>query len=802
MKRIALIYIFLCLIGIGNALAQRPMNPMGNGQGMNGSNRDRYGNQIDPSRQPDNLNDSTDIQSLPPKLYMWKLSEKLGNRTIVPADTVALNFQNSNLVEGMYGHYNYLGNLGSPRLSRIFFERDEKAPTIFIEPFSAFYFRPDQMLFTNSNIPYTNLTYYKAGNKVNGEERFKSYFSVNVNKNAAFGFNFDYLYGRGYYQNQNTAHFNVGLFGSYIGEKYQLQAVFNNFYMKMNENGGIADDQYITRPENMSGGKKEYESTTIPVKLEQTSNRNHDFYVYLTHRYRLGFTRRLKTVDGKVVKTEVVKKLKPAPQTAVQGDSLTAVRDSIAIGKDSIAVGKESIAVGKDSIAVGKESIAIGKESRDIDRDSLSVSNERLAMSKESLIAATTPGTKEVPLPAMKPATNDSLATAEPKDTITTEEFVPVTSFIHTVKLERSRHTFRSKNEPKGFFPPDPKLYSNHSNDSTTAISLKNTFGIALMEGFNKYAKAGLTAYITHKYSQYNLMNTDTTTNMHRLRYNEQEVFVGGELAKREGHTLHYNVTGEVGILDKAIGQFRIDANADLNFRLWKDTVNLYVRGSVSNTLPHFYMRHYHSNHYNWDNGDFDKVFRTRVEGELNINRWRTNLRFGIENLKNYTYFGPNALPMQSGDNIQVMSATLKQDFKLGIFHLDNEVTWQKSSNETVIPLPQLSLYHNFYILTKIAKKVLTVQLGADVRYFSKYYAPAYAPGIQQFHLQHADDMVEIGDYPIVNAYANLQLKRTRIFVMMYHVNAGLSKPNYFLTPHYPINQRLLKIGVSWNFYD
>lgn len=45
----------------------------------------------------------------------------------------------------------------------------------------------------------------------------------------------------------------------------------------MNENGGIADDQYITRPENMSGGKKEYESTTIPVKLEQSSNRNKDF---------------------------------------------------------------------------------------------------------------------------------------------------------------------------------------------------------------------------------------------------------------------------------------------------------------------------------------------------------------------------------------------------------------------------------------------------------------------------------------------------------------------------------------------
>ncbi|RJV06322.1 hypothetical protein DWZ67_09430 [Bacteroides sp. AF34-31BH] len=736
MRRIVLTYIFLSVIGIWGAMAQNTLNPM--------NNRDRFGNQIDPNTQPDNLEDSTntEIQSLPPKLYMWKLSETLGNRTIIPADTASLNFQSTNLVEGMFGHYNYLGNLGSPRLSRLFFEREESEPTIFMAPFSSFFTRPDQVLFTNSNVPYTNLTYYKAGNKVNGEERFKSYFSVNVNKQLAFGFNIDYLYGRGYYQNQSTSHFNAGLFGSYIGEKYQVQAVYNNFFLKMNENGGIADDQYITRPENMSGGKKEYESTTIPVKLEQSSNRNKDFYIYLTQRYRLGFTRRIRsTQEGK-----------PA----------------VSVPKASSSPSSESeISASNNDIALPNDSIA-----------SKSVST--LAAANDSL-------------PSVSTADNDSLFE---------EEFVPVTSFIHTLKVERSRHQFRSGSEPEGFFPEDYKLYKNYSNDSTTAFSVKNVFGIALLEGFNKYAKAGLTAYISHKFSRYDLMNTDTLTDMRRIRYTEQEIFLGGELAKREGKLLHYNVNGEVGLVDKAIGQFRVNANLDLNFRLWKDTVNFYARGYVSNTLPSFYMRHYHSNHYNWDNDNMDKEFRTRVEGELNISHWGTNLRAGVENIKNYTYFNQSALPEQNGGNIQVLSATLKQDFRLGVFHLDNEVTWQKTSNETVLPLPQLSLYHNFYILAKLAKKVLTVQLGADVRYFTKYNAPAYAPGVQQFHLQPTDDLVEIGGYPIVNVYANLHLKRTRIFAMMYHVNAGMGSANSFLVPHYPINPRLFKIGVSWNFYD
>ena len=733
MRRILLTYILLFVLGLLAVQAQQPFNTL--------DNRDRYGNQVDPSTQPDSLDTGTDVQSIPPKLYMWQLSETLGNRTIVPADTLALNFQNTNLVGGMTGEYNFLGNLGSPRLSRIFFNRQDDEPTLFMAPYSSFFVRPDQVFFTNSNVPYTNLTYYKAGNKVNGEERFKSYFSVNVNKRLAFGFNFDYLYGRGYYANQSTSHFNAGLFGSYIGERYQIQAVYNNFFMKMNENGGIANDGYITRPDTMAEGKKEYSSTTIPVKMEQTSNRNKDFYIYLTQRYRLGFKRRVLKEEAQ--NNSVQQRFSPAAPT-------TSIASSIAPA-DSLATGS----LATDSLPANN--LAMGDN---LSLDSLN-SNHAL-----------------------------------PEDTNFVEEFVPVTSFIHTFKIERARHKYQSVSTP------DENAYYNKqgvSRDSTTAFSVKNVFGIALLEGFNRYAKAGLTGYISHKFSRYDLMNADSMT---VDRFTEQEIYVGGELAKRQGKTLHYSIDGEVGIMDKAMGQFRVNGNMDLNFRLWKDTVNLIVRGFVKNTLPSFYMRHYHSNLHVWDNDNMEKEFRTRVEGELNIDRWGTNLRAGVENVKNYTYLNQKAVPEQNSGNIQILSATLKQNFRAGIFHLDNEVTWQKSSNETVLPLPQFSVYSNLYLLTKLAKKVLTVQLGADVRYFTKYNAPAYTPSIQQFHLQPENDQVEIGGYPIVNVYANLHLKRTRLFAMYSHVNQGMGTRNSFLVPHYPINPNLLRIGVSWNFYD
>lgn len=144
----------------------------------------------------------------------------------------------------------------------------------------------------------------------------------------------------------------------------------------------------------------------------------------------------------------------------------------------------------------------------------------------------------------------------------------------------------------------------------------------------------------------------------------------------------------------------------------------------------------------------------------------------------------------------------MNQDFQLGIFHLDNEVTYQKSSNQDVLPLPDLVLYHNFYLKFGLAKKVLQVELGTDVRYFTQYYAPDYAPAIGQFYLQNKETRFKLGGYPLLNAYVNIHLKRTRIFIAMYNLIQGQGEKSYFLAPHYPLDPRLLKFGLSWNFFD
>ena len=182
-----------------------------------------------------------------------------------------------------------------------------------------------------------------------------------------------------------------------------------------------------------------------------------------------------------------------------------------------------------------------------------------------------------------------------------------------------------------------------------------------------------------------------------------------------------------------------------------------------------------------------------------------------MDNLKNYVYFANqyttknekrylyNVTINQNNENITMLTLQLNQDFTLGPLNWENQVTYQKCSNKQVLPVPDLNIYSNLYLHFKIAR-VLTVDLGADVRFFTSYTAPDYSPIIQQYCVQdNGDNNVEIGKYPIVNAYANMHLKRTRFFVMMSHINAGLGGEPFLVSNH-PLNERIFRFGVSWNF--
>ena len=150
-------------------------------------------------------------------------------------------------------------------------------------------------------------------------------------------------------------------------------------------------------------------------------------------------------------------------------------------------------------------------------------------------------------------------------------------------------------------------------------------------------------------------------------------------------------------------------------------------------------------------------MLHTRIEGVFSYRKTKTSLRVAVEEIQNYTYLGMSyvysttarksmtAGIYQQGSNINVLTAQLMQNFKLGPLHWENVVTYQNSSSPSVLPVPTLNVFTNLYLGFKIAK-VLSVELGADATYFTEYEAPDFCPQLNQFAIQlSSSDLRPVG---------------------------------------------------------
>lgn len=619
------------------------------------------------------------------KINFWHITERTGEIIPVRPDTFLTDYFNRTNVEGMGTSIAYLGNLGVPLESRVFFDREDRSDFLFSDNLRAYLKQPDKFNFVNTRIPYTNVSYQTAGSQDSKEERLQAFLALNLGKKLNIGGFVDYLYARGFYNSQGAKHTDWVFFGNYLSDRYQIHVFINPASAHTNaENGGLQDDNYVTHPELVSSNNMQPKN--FPTQFENTWNRLSGNRYYFNYRYNLGFERE----TGKT----------------------------------------------------------------------------------------------------------DSLGN-------TVKQFIPVSSVIYTLDYTSRKRQFYSQdttslNQYYQYADTlNPLFQKGLSSDSTSYHSIKNTVGISLREGFSPWAKFDLTAYIMNDTRRFTLMNVDSTIKP----INQYSTFIGGELAKRTGKILRYNAQGRIGIIGYNAGDFNLSGNIETRIPFLKDTASVSAFGFIKNTAPTYYENHYRSKYFWWDN-QFSKIRKVHIGGKITIPHTKTEGSVGVENITNYIYFNENGLPMQNGGNIQVLAASLQQGFKLGALHWDNQVVYQTSSNQDILPLPALSAYSSLFIQFTISK-VLTVQMGANAHYWTSYYSPAYEPATQQFKLQNEDTKIKTGDYPLINGFLNCHLKQTRFFLEYYNLSAlFISPPEYFSIPHYPLNPPVLRLGLSVDFIN
>ncbi|MFV0391293.1 MAG: putative porin [Paludibacteraceae bacterium] len=374
----------------------------------------------------------------------------------------------------------------------------------------------------------------------------------------------------------------------------------------------------------------------------------------------------------------------------------------------------------------------------------------------------------------------------------TAYEYVPVTRFGHMIKFEEMKKRYHEPSSTERSFYTNTYDSINLTNDTVAVRTLTNLLSVNIAEEFNRWMRFGVTGYAENEVQQFTYFK-DSTLQRETL----SNTRVGGMLSKTQGSHFRYNFLGDIYLIGYKLGEFRLQGKVEGDFKLWNEEVKLAANAFVRNEQPSFFLQKYYSNHFRWEN-NFSKMYKTHLGGIFELPKRKTKLNVSVENISNYIYLNEQALPVQHSGNLQVFSVDLKQDVSFGAFTLENNVVYQASSDQAVLPLPDLVLYHNFYYHGKWFVD-LYPQFGVSVRYHTKYFAPSYMPATGQFFNQQT---IEIGNYPVINVYANFHLKKARFFFDYTNLGGWFLDGWGYHMPNYPINPPMLKMGVSWNFYD
>ncbi len=340
------------------------------------------------------------------------------------------------------------------------------------------------------------------------------------------------------------------------------------------------------------------------------------------------------------------------------------------------------------------------------------------------------------------------------------------------------------------------------SDDSLGLTELDNKIFLRLQPWSAEAAVAKLDVGIGDKIQTY----ADSSATGNRFRGNSVYAYAGAN--GRLFRNMTWNARGQLYFAGYHAGDFNIRANADYRFYPFRKarTSPVAFGATFSTSLrdPDYYQQNVYSNHYKWNN-NFGKTSVTKVGGHIDIPYWKLSASLNYGLLANNIYYDTLSIARQNASAMSVLSATLRKDFVIANFlHLDNQVLFQVSSNEDVLPLPRLALNGKYFIQfivqrDALRQKVLEMQIGANLLYNTPWYSPAWNPALGVFHNQN---QVRYENGPIIDLFVNAQWKRACIFIKI--ENAAMrwfDSADYFSAHHYINTQRVIKFGLFWPFY-
>jgi hypothetical protein len=402
----------------------------------------------------------------------------------------------------------------------------------------------------------------------------------------------------------------------------------------------------------------------------------------------------------------------------------------------------------------------------------------------------------------------DSVSTGKGKASI-----LPTQRVAFTFRYDATKYEFLQNGADQYNVFPDYYYGSNRSRDSLSLTHLQNDFSYSfyLRSKSEKAVKneLKLDVGLTQDIFSYGQFVSDTVLNQYgakivwptRVQNNSfQDLTAKGRLSVKLSDRAFLEANVQQVFQGRDFGDFLYDAKVTLagNNKAGKIILEGY---SQSSSAPLVYTS-WISNHF-----IFHNKFSNQKTNSVSFNYVNAPLKFDFKAeyflISDYLYFtaqdnGIDAHPAQLNSSINMIKLSAGKSIAWRRWHFDTYLVYQKTDYEKTLRTPQFYSYTSIYYKALLFK-VLYSNIGMDVRYNTSYTAPSYAPGLGQFY---NGANVSFSSYPVATIFLKATLQRTNLFVMYDYANQGLFSKGYYTVNRYPQQDHMLKIGISWAFYN
>lgn len=611
---------------------------------------------------------------------------------------------------------------------------------------------PENQKYFNTKRQFTLLNYSSGGPREESEQLLGILHNQNVTENFNVGIDYDLISSAGRYQNQKTQIHSATLFSSFQWKKYRIHANYTLNKVNNEESGGIDSLWYL--------GSKEYSRTqTIPVKLSDAYTKINSSNLYIVQEFRFG-------------KFEE----KPADEIANTPKETKSAQIKTNPTKNQKIKEKRS---GKDRI----------NSNLPIDTNKIIKNNINLQQ-------------------------NDTLENLSKKENI--NQFLKGKlkpnglSFSHVLNYKNDKKWFSDKNLTDNYYSDwNALINTTKTNDFVNQKIIGNS--LSAHYRYNDQFSARLSYYneqiafenniIPDTLIKFNAENQPEDTILKKYLLNE---FSNNNLSFFISSTLFNRIDFKMYSEYYLNGYKKENSSINLSFgyRLFGDNWIRFA-GNYSNSRPDYFYERFSSNHVVWENKNLIRQEEWDGDIVLSSEKYRYDISVGYGQITGFIYFDTTATAKQYGKQLNIITVRANKKFTLGPFHSTTQFVYQKSTNDSLLSLPEFNLYQSLYY-DKLFKFSATggdlrVQAGIDYRFSSSFMADTYLPMTGMFYKQFDQ---KLADYHCLDVFINFAIKRAQLYLVYNYLNTALNNSYYFTSPYYPAPPAIFKFGISWTFYD